>query len=454
MRPTTPVFLFIGNVDIDAAMSKLRAAHVPYRRKAFESTPANWQRIVDLVQTPGLRGVVTVANGTAWRRFLGDDYRDVALRLFEAMSQVPHIVLVHEAVMSGSSDAPDEPVAEDDEGSDDWLVERQFAGWPQPTEDQRRQVLEIFESRRITVLPYKTNAERSVLAADFLDAHERDLLFRVYVPAGRLYAEEASRLLSLFRDWLNQVGRHSIRQDGYRTSAGQVYEFYGDGSLPTGDLSRHFDDFSTFLDRCMDDPGSAAEQLVSGGLEPSVGSRIVTKYGKEARRLHIDVRHARESRLLELRHSLESEVADLTEESPTRQLEALLEQLVSKPTSFSPQNMLAPGATVYPGVANLNLNLTQQYIGVVQGSVVNSVQGSVHLGPEAKDLLTLIDAHAGDERRILESALYELEDQEARNADRALARQRLKGFLIKVSGRVGGATLEMMQKYLESRLGL
>ncbi|GAA3301815.1 hypothetical protein GCM10020295_45960 [Streptomyces cinereospinus] len=90
------------------------------------------------------------------------------------------------------------------------------------------------------VTPYKTNAELSVLTASFIDDHEKNLLFRVYVPASRLYATEADRLINLFHEWLSRTGNHPVRQDGYRTPSGQVYEFYGDDSLTPASLQVNF----------------------------------------------------------------------------------------------------------------------------------------------------------------------------------------------------------------------
>src|ERR1700722_12327817 len=56
--------------------------------------------------------------------------------------------------------------------------------------------------------------------SDEIDAP--NLLCRLYVPSERLYAAEANRLLSLFREWLPAVRGEGIRESGYRTGAGEV----------------------------------------------------------------------------------------------------------------------------------------------------------------------------------------------------------------------------------------
>jgi hypothetical protein len=54
----------------------------------------------------------------------------------------------------------------------------------------------------------------------------------------------------------------------------------------------------------------------------------------------------------------------------------------------------------------------------------------------------------------LQSDALELEDPDARPADRLGAKQRLKGFLFKLSGRVEDTALGILQKYIESKVGL
>jgi hypothetical protein len=49
----------------------------------------------------------------------------------------------------------------------------------------------------------------------FTEASPGRLLLRIYIPSERLYAAEARRILSLFRDWLITVRRRRVRQSGY-----------------------------------------------------------------------------------------------------------------------------------------------------------------------------------------------------------------------------------------------
>jgi hypothetical protein len=300
-------------------------------------------------------------------------------------------------------------------------------------------------------MPYSTNAELSVLASSFIDDNESNLLFRMYVPTGRLYATEADKLLSLFHKWLGESGRHAVRQDGYSTAAGHVYEFFGDGTLSPEKLSQQFDDFSGFLEKCVEDPSAAASMLVSAGIEPVQSAQMIARYAKEARRLSLDIAQSREARLIALKHQLQSELLDSGPVAGADQIQAILEHAIPSPGAYSPGALLASPETIAPG-PQVMINVNQQFIEHVQGSVFHNVQGSVHLGPEAKDLLALIERFGGGNRVKLESAVHELEDSSARPEMRLRARQRIKGFLLRHTPEIGAFARDLALKYLESKI--
>ena len=92
-------------------------------------------------------------------------------------------------------------------------------------------------------------------SSDGEDQGEKNLIFRIYIPSDRLYATEASRLLSLFHDWLIATRGHGIRQSGYRTATGEMYEFFADASVIQTNLREEFDGFSNFLEACIEVTG-------------------------------------------------------------------------------------------------------------------------------------------------------------------------------------------------------
>lgn len=457
-EPTQRYFLFIGTSNTETAVSKLKASGIYYRQKKMESRPENWELIVEILKDSNLAGVVGKLTAQVYRMIVQPSYEGIAVRLFQALARKPHVLFVHEAVLAGDS-SPAEPPLNDHSEYDDEYDDESYVSFllrhemKAPDADTRSAVNSLLDNARVNVVPYRRNAELSVLASAFIDDNEKSLLFRVYVPSGRLYAAEADKLLNLFRDWLSQVGRHGIRQDGYSTAAGQVYEFFGNDSLPASSLSHHFDDFADFLTKCLQDPGAAEEGLHQAGLDRRVVPALVQKYGKEARRLQVDLRHERERRMLAIRQQLESELPEIAEHGQSlEQIDNFVQQLLPAPSGFAPQGLLLPAMPYSP--SGINVNINQQVVTAAESTVIQYTQGTVHLGFEAKALLDLAERHGEQSAADLESAVHELEDVDARPAERLEAKQRLKGFLFKIAEHIGPAMLSTLQKYIEAKVGV
>jgi len=286
---------------------------------------------------------------------------------------------------------------------------------------------------------------------------QTDLLFRIYVPSERLYAAEADRLLSLFRDWLIATRGHGIRQSGYSTASGKMYEFFTDTSaVQAADLGEELDGFANFLALSTEDPSAAIDLLAAMGLGRRSSSDLVAWFGKEVRRLQLDLRHERERRVLNIRHDLEEQLVTngvALREIPTAQINAMLDRLVPGPSAPASLALLATPWSVQPA-ASLTVNINPQITNAMQSTIIQNVQGTVHLGVQAKELLALIERFGGNETATLESALHELEDTDAPAAAKSAARRRLQKFLSRLTGPVRDVAIDLFEKYLESKLGL
>jgi hypothetical protein len=283
-----------------------------------------------------------------------------------------------------------------------------------------------------------------------------DLLFRIYIPSERLYAAEADRLLSLFRDWLITTRRQGVRQSGYRTASGDMYEFFTDTSMDQMELRKEFDSFSDFLALCSTDPSAAADILIPLGVGRANGADIVARFGREVRRLQLDLAHERERRILTIRHSLEEDLVNKgveLEAVPRAQINSLIDRLVPGSSATASLALLAgpqfPNATTH-----IAFNINQQIVNAVEGAVIQNVRGTVHLGSEAKEVLALIERFGGKDAPLLEAAVHQLEDKDAPAGDRSAAKRRLKGFLSQVGGPLQDVALDLLQKYLEKKIGV
>ena len=154
------------------------------------------------------------------------------------------------------------------------------------------------------------------MASEFIKETDEGLLYRIYVPAGRMWADETDRLIQLFRDYLSRVGRFSVRLDQQRTGQGTVYEFFSSTELgietafKEGGLALQFQEFSHLMDMSVTDFAGAEAFLEGKQLQPREVAEILTRYAKEAKRIHIDMRQIREQKVMSIRHRLESELTD------------------------------------------------------------------------------------------------------------------------------------------------
>jgi hypothetical protein len=283
---------------------------------------------------------------------------------------------------------------------------------------------------------------------------EPGLLFRMYIPSQRLYAAEAHRLLSLFRDWLIATHGHGIRQDGYHTASGEIYEFFMDSSAMQLNLGEQIDGFSNFLALCSQNPSAAIDLLAPTTLGRASSTALVARFGREVRRLQIDLRHERERRILTLRHSLEEELLDSGIELgqvPYGQINNLIERLVPGPSASESLALLTTLPMAQPTVS---VNINPQIISAVESTIIQNVQGTVNVSPQAKEALALIHRFGGQETASLESALYELEDEDAPRMARSAAKTRLKQFMGRLTDATQQVGVGLLQKYLESKIGL
>lgn len=285
------------------------------------------------------------------------------------------------------------------------------------------------------------------------DSDDSDLIFRVYVPSDRLYAAELDSLLSLFRDWMSNVRGHGIRRGGYETRSGKVYELYLSRGSAYVDFDQERIDFSDFLARCAGDPAAAAESLVQGGIEQAEACSIASRYGRQVRRLNLDLKQERERRILGIWHDLESDLVDSGgfPEAAAHQIRGMLDILVPDLSAATYRNILQLGGQ--PRSAGIEINIHQQVVGTVEGTVIQNVSGTVNLGAEARELLSLIQAYGRAASDSLRTAVFEVEDTDAPLTKRQAARKQLAEFLRQVKDVARDVGTDLLEKYLESKMG-
>lgn len=445
--------LFIGSADTEGVTAQLRAVGTYYKRKMLESKPENWEAIVGLFREYEVSSVVVKLTIPSFYVLSDPNYSEVRERLLKEVSSKPNLFLVHESILAGQH----REYNGDEIDSGHEFQEPQYEVYTDfvpPPAEVRQEVLDLLSSYGFEVIPYKKNVELVVLASSFVERHESNLIFRMYIPSERMWANEAEKLFQLFRDYLQKVSGLDVRHEQYRTSQGLIYEIYGGGEVDSSQLPAKFSEFSSFMEMCASNPQAAHKLLASSHLSNAEVFNIVERYSKEARRLNIDIRQERERRLLSIKHGLETELIEYVR---TDEDWAVVNQLIegSVPSANSVLSSLSidrrPARDV---AANITVNINPQIIGKVQGVVAQQILGDQHLGPDAKQLLDAIEEFAGDRKAVLASAVHELSDKSARQEDRIAAKQRLKGFVYTVAGKLGDVAAGVLQSYIENKIGL
>ncbi len=460
-----PLVLLLGNVDHEGITSSLKSSGDQYKKKLLDSKAENWQTIVEYFREFTIRAVVIKLNAPVYERLASPEYHPVARELLSHIATSRHMAFVFEDLLSGreqNNEQRDSFVAARagiDESDDEELrLHRQVFGLYQPDSGVLSAVNELLRSYQLSLVPYRTNAEVTVIATQFLNDALEGLLFRVYVPAGRLWANEVDRLLQLFRDYLLRTGRRGIRLDQVRTDHGVSYEFHGEDAQSSAPLAEDFKDFSTFLDLCLSNPSEAESLLKRKDIDPREIAEILTRYSKEAKRLQLDLRQDRERKILNIRHRLESELVDAL---PSDAQWATIEKLVrdSLPAAFGvaaayfidqgPVRML-PSAEG----AQYTINLNPQIVHTVNGVVAREIRGDVTTSEDDQRLLDAILQHAGAEAVELASAVQELSDGAIPKPTRLARAQKLKGFVLGLGPRLGPIATSVLTAYIEKKLGL
>ncbi|EJL6560574.1 hypothetical protein NMS15_003527 [Vibrio cholerae] len=453
---TNKIVLFLGNADREGVTAKLKAVGVEYKRKMLESSLKNWDTILDLFNEYEVTSVIVKMTNSTFSVLGNASYSSKLEMLLENLSSKPCLILAHDSLITGKVVDKHQAYSKRVSGFEedyDQDYDYYYEMFTPPPKELVRTVIDKLANYGLSIIPYEKNVELSVLASNFVDQNESNLIFRIYVPSDRMWAHEAEKLLQLFRDYLHKVSGLSVRHEQYKTNQGVVYEFHGEDSIDNLELASKFDEFSSFMDSCISNPEGATALLEAKNINKIEVMGLIERYRKEARRLHVDIKQERERKLLTIRHSLESELADLVQ---TNHDWAVIDRLVDSciPRSTGVSSALSFDRSAIPPLNNLTLNINPQIIETVNGVVAQKINGNQHLGTEARELLELIELYGESNKSILASSVHELVDDSARSEDRISAKHRLKGFLMSIGAKAGDVATGVLQSFIESQIGL
>ncbi|CAM3541647.1 hypothetical protein N5K37_13810 [Delftia tsuruhatensis] len=440
LDPDKPLVLLLGWVDHEGIVSSLKTSKRQYKKKLLTSRPENWDATADMFNEFEISSVVGKFSVDVLRLIVDKRYRQVRQRLFAAIGSVPNQVYLYEDILTGKRQSE---------------FDEEFMPYPaRPILDE---ALEFLRQNNIEIIPYKRKAEVTVLADAFLDDSDKNLLFRLYMPSGRIWSEEADRFLRLFQDYMLKVDRLQVRLDQKRTEHGVVYEFHGKSPEGHRTLAPEFEEFSKLMNLFLADTNAAAELITTKGGNSAEISAVISRYAKEARRLEVDLRHSAENKALSIRQRLESDLLDfdITPEE-LRGISLAVSQAIPKIDGFIGGHSIYPGqpALTPRSSTHLTLNIRPQFINSVNSVISQEINGNQHFSPEQHQLLEVIEKHGGSDAKSLETAVYEIADNGVEKVDRLKAKKKLSAFLMEMGRRTGDMAFGILQSYIEKQIGL
>lgn len=446
-------FLIVGSRVSESISSKLKATGTAFKRKSLDSGEDNWREIQQLVSSDLTLGVIVTLTRRVYERIEEDAEAHYVQDLISQIAKVPNLVLVHEAVYGGEQtlDLSEQEADEIDksqwwEDDDDWNDAEAARMFGVIDEEVRLRVNKRFADQGISPSIYKLNAEASLLAVAFIDDQLDNLLFRIYIPAGRLFEDESAQLISLFHDWMTSVRGLSVRKDGYKTANGRVIEFRSNVEMEQSSWSAEVGNFQKFV--ALIDNTDAAEKVLEGmGLERTRAQDLVAKYAKKTRRLQLDIRYERKRKVLAISEQLEAELLDEAAEVPAEDVAQIVDLLL--PAGITPQGQLENAASARP-----TITINQQFIQHAEGVIAQNIAGDAIVGVEAEKIEKLIKEHGADQAATLAVALRELADRNAPLSSRVQDKQKIRAFLIDISGSIGKVATGVLQKWVEAQVGL
>ena len=458
LKPSEPLVLLIGSVDYEGITSMLKVTGQQYKKKMLASSPENWNSILDYFDEFSIAAVVLKLNGDSYDRIISADYAEIGKDLFERISIHRHIAFVYEELLHIPSESREPSTSRGTqfwEGTDPFersaLDLEDFESYrhlqfSRPSKDTVEGVNSLLRTTRLNVVPYTRNAQLTVIAIQFLQDALEKLIFRVYVPAGRMWADEVDRLLQLSRDYLRQNQTKGSRSNKSEPNMALLYEFHGEDSTQIS-LSSEFKDFSQLLDLLLTDPVSAAHLLERKNVDAIQIGEIVTRYTKEAKRLQVDLKHDRERKLLGIRQRLNENFTDVLPASADSQmLDAIVARVIPSVTNFRDAYLLPMPASERVS-SSVTVNLNPQIVQSVTGIVAQEIRGGINLTEEDNQLLDLIREHGGTRAVECASAVHELADPSIPKPKRLTSAQKLKAFLYSIGSHLGGVGAEVLQKY-------
>jgi hypothetical protein len=186
--------LLIGNLTQEGVTTKINTLGYRYRNKLLVSTPRNWETIVEIIrrlrENGNLVAVFVHFTPAAIFRAAHPDYEEVWECLLEELAAAGALIFVYEDNLAG-------------EFSRDSFLDGPYRD-PISESEAAGLIRELYDND-VEVVPYKRRTDLTLRIQQTLDEIEGGIFLRLYVPRGRLQAEQLTSLMRLLENYLQQV---------------------------------------------------------------------------------------------------------------------------------------------------------------------------------------------------------------------------------------------------------
>lgn len=459
--------LLLDSVDRGTIQTVLQTNGYYRHTKLPNSSPANWKKICDFIEDDGKNELITIGKLTEHTlfRMALPEYEDVVERLIQILKNKKHLLFIYKDNLFGNfthfvnineefenKNFPEITIElmrqnKAPNSVKIWLYRHSV----ESTEEEFLEKVKNLITRLnndLKVLPYEKLIDIEIAGQNFIENIAEGLIFRIYIPNERIWSNEFTKFINLFRDYSSTFANEELKILQNKTDLGVVCSIYSNSNIPSDKISELYKDFTTFMELCAKNPDEAENLIKNFSSIEEVKKRgILTKYIKESQRLLLDIKQDKEVKLLNIQHRIQNEINEIEiDDNIKNYIENSISDNVSLENLTNPSNV----------IQTQNIYINSQIIEKIDGIVVNELNGNINFSNEDIHLQKLIEKYVSEitEKTELKNSLFELKDSNSTKEAKRASWQKLYGFIGKVADKVGDVGVSLLTKYLEQQIGI
>lgn len=219
-------------------------------------------------------------------------------------------------------------------------------------------------------MPYEKLIDIEISGQNFIENIAEGMLFRVYIPNERIWSNEFTKFINLFRDYSSAFSNEEFKISQNKTDFGIVCSVYSNMNLTPEKVNDLYKDFTHFMELCISNPVEAERILADlDNIDEAKKKNILTKYIKESQRLILDIQQERELKILNIKHRFQNEINEV-------EINEVVEKYIqdSLPSGKEFSNVSSPSQIIQ----NQSIYINSQIIEKLDGIVSKEINGNIN----------------------------------------------------------------------------